>query len=156
MLKVGTQAPDFTAKLDDGTSFTLSAYRGQKHVVLYFYPKDFTAGCTAQACSFRDNYSAIAANDAIIVGLSADGGDSHSSFREKHTLPFPLIADPDRAVQDLYGVKGWVPWMPPRITYIIDKDGVIRAAIRHDFRVKEHVPEVIAALKALEPAPVSG
>ena len=150
MLKVGTQAPDFTATLDDGSTFTLSAYRGQKHVVLYFYPKDFTPGCTAQACSFRDNYGAITAHDAVIVGVSGDGGESHASFKERHDLPFPLIADPDRKVQDLYDAKGWIPWMPPRVTYVMDREGIIRAAIRHDFRVKEHVPGVIAALEALE------
>ena len=154
MLKVGKQAPDFTATLDDGSSFTLSSYRGHKHVVLYFYPKDFTAGCTAQACSFRDNFAAIAAYDAVIVGVSADQGGSHSSFREKHTLPFPLITDPERKLQELYDAKGWVPWMTPRITYVIDKDGVVRAAIRHDLRVKEHVPDVLAALQALQPATV--
>lgn len=152
MLKVGTRAPDFTATLDDGSTFTLGSYRGQKHVVLYFYPKDFTPGCTAQACSFRDNYGAIAGHDAVIVGVSGDGGASHTSFKEQHELPFPLIADPDGKVQHLYEAKGWIPWMPPRVTYVIDKDGIIRAAIRHDFRVKEHVPDVIAALEAIEAA----
>lgn len=151
MLKVGVQAPDFTARLDDGSEFTLSSYRGQKHVVLYFYPKDFTPGCTKEACSFRDNYGAVSAYDAIIVGVSGDGSDSHASFREKHALPFPLIADPGRKVSDLYDAKGWIPWMPPRVTYVIDKAGVVRAAMRHDFKVTEHVPEVLEALEKIEP-----
>lgn len=149
MLAPGSLAPDFTAPLDDGSSFTLSAWRGRKHVVLYFYPKDFTAGCTAQACSFRDSYGAIAAHDAIIVGVSGDGAESHASFKERHGLPFPLIADPEGTVRARYDVKGWIPWVPPRITYVIDKEGVIRAAIRHDFRVREHVPEVVAVLEQL-------
>lgn len=156
MLTVGTAAPDFTALLDDGSSFTLGAWRGRKHVVLYFYPKDFTAGCTAQACSFRDSYGAIAALDAIIVGVSSDPVGSHASFKQRHGLPFPLIADADRRLQELYNVKGWIPWMPPRMTYVIDREGIIRAAIRHDFRVKEHVPEVIAALERLAHPAVRG
>lgn len=153
MLKPGTQAPQFTATLDDGSTFDLSSYRGKKHVVLYFYPKDFTGGCTAQACSFRDNYGLIEQYDAIIVGVSGDGEASHTSFKEKYQLPFPLVADPGRAVHKLYGAVSLIPWMTPRITYVIDKEGVIRSAIRHDLRVKEHVPEVVDALKAIETAP---
>jgi peroxiredoxin Q/BCP len=147
MLAPGTPAPDFTATLDDGTEFHLADYRGREHVVLYFYPKDFTPGCTAEACSFRDNYSAIAAFDAIIIGVSGDSAESHTAFREKHGLPFPLIADPEGRLRALYDAKGWIPWMPPRVTYVIDKEGIIRAAMRHDFRVTAHVPEVIEALK---------
>jgi len=152
MLKTGTPAPDFTATLDDGSEFTLSAYRGQKHVVLYFYPKDFTPGCTAEACSFRDNYSAISGHDAIIVGVSGDDSGSHTSFKEKHELPFPLLSDPYGKLRDLYDAKGWIPWMPPRVTYVIDKEGTIRAAMRHDFKVTAHVPEVLEALEKLAPA----
>ena len=151
MLKPGTTAPQFTSTLDDGSPFDLASYRGKKHVVLYFYPKDFTAGCTAQACSFRDNYSLIEKYDAIVVGISGDGEASHARFKERHELPFPLAADPGREVHRLYEAVGLIPWITPRITYVIDKDGVIRSVIRHDFRVNEHVPEVIAALKDLEP-----
>lgn len=150
MLKPGTIAPAFTARLDDGSTFDLAAYRGKKHVVLYFYPKDFTGGCTVQACSFRDNYKLIDQRDAIVVGVSADGEASHTAFKTAHKLPFPLVADPDRAVHRQYEAVGLIPWITPRITYLIDKSGVIRAAIRHDFRVTEHVPEVLEALKEIE------
>lgn len=150
MLKAGTLAPEFEATLDDGTPFSLAAQRGSKHVVLYFYPKDFTPGCTAEACSFRDNYGAIAQHDAIIIGVSSDDAASHGEFRSKHELPFPLISDVDGRLRELYDAKGWIPWMPPRVTYVIDKEGVIRAAMRHDFRVTAHVPEVIEALEKLE------
>lgn len=155
MLKTGTIAPNFNATLDDGTSFDLASYRGAKNVVLYFYPKDFTAGCTAQACSFRDNYAAISEFDALIFGVSGDSETTHASFKDKHELPFPLIADPGRSVHKLYEATGLIPWMTPRLTYVIDKAGVIRAAIRHDFRVQEHVPEVLEALKNLEAAPAT-
>lgn len=150
MLKAGTLAPDFTGTLDDGSTFELAKFRGEKNVILYFYPKDFTPGCTAQACSFRDNYAEIERFDAIIVGVSGDSEDSHTSFKDKHELPFPLVADPGKQLHRMYEAVGLIPWMTPRITYVIDKAGVIQSAIRHDFRVKEHVPEVIAALTEIE------
>jgi peroxiredoxin Q/BCP len=121
MLKQGTVAPDFTGTLDDGSKFELAAQRGEKNVVLYFYPKDFTPGCTAQACSFRDNYDEIAKFDAVVVGVSSDGEASHSSFKEKHELPFPLIADPGKQIHRMYGAVGLIPWITPRVTYVIDK-----------------------------------
>ena len=153
MLKPGTPAPNFTATVDDGSTFELAGFAGEKHVVLYFYPKDFTAGCTAQACSFRDNYSLISGQGAVIYGVSADSENSHTSFKDRYSLPFPLIADPDRRVHRLYEATGLIPWITPRITYVIDREGLIRAAIRHDFRVTEHVPEVVAALKEINGAP---
>ncbi|MCS7294683.1 MAG: peroxiredoxin [Chloroflexota bacterium] len=149
MLRPGTPAPDFTATLDDGSTFRLADERGKRHVVLYFYPKDFTPGCTAQACSFRDNYDAIRARGAVVIGVSADDTVSHARFRERHALPFPLISDPERRLHELYDVKGWLPFLPPRVTYVIDREGIIRAALRHDLRVSAHVPEVLAALDRL-------
>lgn len=149
MLRPGTPAPDFTATLDDGSTFRLADERGKRHVVLYFYPKDFSPGCTAQACSFRDNYDAIRARGAVVIGVSADDTVSHARFRERHALPFPLIADPERRLHELYDVKGWLPFLPPRVTYVIDREGIIRAALRHDLRVSAHVPEVLAALDRL-------
>lgn len=147
MLAIGSQAPDFTATLDDGTPFRLADYRGAKNVILYFYPKDFTAGCTKEACGFRDNYDAIKAYDAVIVGVSADTESSHTSFREKHSLPFPLIADAEKELVAKYDARGGLlAFMPPRVTYVIDKEGVIRAAMRHDIFVGRHVSEVIEAL----------
>ena len=149
MLRPGTPAPDFTATLDDGSTFRLADDRGKRHVVLYFYPKDFSPGCTAQACSFRDNYDAIRARGAVVIGVSADDTVSPARFRERHALPFPLISDPERRLHELYDVKGWLPFLPPRVTYVIDREGIIRAALRHDLRVSAHVPEVLAALDRL-------
>lgn len=155
MLKVGVTAPDFTATLDDGSAFELSNFRSEKNVVLYFYPKDFTAGCTAQACAFRDNYDPISGYDALIFGVSGDSERTHASFKARHELPFPLITDPGREVHRLYEATGLIPWMTPRLTYVIDKAGVIRAVIRHDYRVHQHVPEVLEALRTLEVAQAS-
>lgn len=155
MLAAGTTAPDFSAKLDDGSTFTLSEWRGQKHIVLYFYPKDDTRGCTREACAFRDNFDDISSFDALIIGVSADSEASHTSFREKHGLPFPLIADTDKRVSKLYEARGLFGMMTSRITYIIDKNGVIRDATNHMMRVGEHLNTVLAALQAMpatEPA----
>lgn len=149
MLKEGTTAPDFEAQLDTGETFRLSDYRGRKHVVLYFYPKDFTPGCTREACTFRDNYAAVQQHDAVIVGVSTDSADSHRAFRERHRLPFPLIPDPEKRVVRLYDADGFLGLTTARITYVIDKAGAIRAALRHDFAIGRHLPEVLAALQSL-------
>jgi len=150
MLKVNQQAPDFETTLDDGTPFRLSDLRGDKNIVLYFYPADFTGGCTAQACSFRDNYSTVKRYDAVIIGVSGDTPESHVSFREQHNLEFPLVSDPDRKLAQLYDVRTSVPKLRPRVTYVIDKQGVIRAAFRHDIAIGRHLSDTLDALEALQ------
>lgn len=152
MLKAGTPAPDFEAPLGDGGTFRLADHHGAENVVLYFYPKDFTPGCTREACSFRDNYDQIKAFGAIIVGVSADSGDSHAAFRERHGLPFPLIADPQRAIIRLYDADGIFGITTARVTYVIDRESVIRAALRHDLAIGRHLPEVLASLREIESA----
>jgi len=155
MLRVGTTAPDFEATLEDGTAFRLSEHRGGENVVLYFYPKDFTPGCTREACAFRDNYSDLEQHDAVILGVSTDSAASHQRFRERHELPFPLIPDPDKRIVRLYDADGFLGLTTARVTYVIDKDGVIRTAIRHDFAVGRHLPEVLDALRSIQPAPTT-
>ena len=150
MLAVGSPAPDFTARLDDGSEFRLADMRGQKHIVLYFYPKDGTTGCTSQACSFRDSYAAIGAYDATILGVSGDSEASHLSFKEQNALSFPLISDPEGRLRDLYDVKSALPLIRPRITYVIDKHGMIRAAFRHDVAIGRHLSDTLDALDALQ------
>ena len=148
MLKVGDRAPEIDATLEDGTTFRLSEHAGQKNVVLYFYPADFTAGCTREACGFRDKYAEIRALDAVIVGVSGNSEESHAAFKEKHSLPFQMIADPDQRVMQAYEAakKGLVR---PRITYVIDKAGIIRAAFRHDIAIGRHQTDTLAALQAI-------
>ncbi len=150
MLQTGTKAPEFTATLDDGSEFSLAYVKGKQNLVLYFYPRDFTQGCTKEACSFRDNYNAIKQYDAIIVGVSRDDTGRHTAFREKHDLPFPLIADRDGSLQAAYDVKGLLPFRTPRTTYVIDKAGIIRAAMNHEFRIGRHVTDVVEALASIE------
>ncbi len=149
MLAVGTVAPDFSACLDDGSEFHLADQRGKNNVVLYFYPKDGSTGCTAQACSFRDSYAAVAAYDAIIIGVSGDSEASHRSFRANNELNFPLLSDPDSRIRDLYQIKSVIPVLRPRITYVIDKQGVIAAAFRHDIAIGRHLSDTLAALEKL-------
>ncbi|MCH8161481.1 MAG: peroxiredoxin [Chloroflexi bacterium] len=152
MLKEGTTAPDFEGEADDGSTFRLSDFRGKKNVVLYFYPKDFTPGCTKEACNFRDESETLEKHDAIIVGVSADTTESHSSFKEQHKLTFPLIADPDKRIIKTYQAQGLLGLIPARITYIIDKQGVIRKSFRHDLSIGKHLSDTLAALDAVQNA----
>jgi peroxiredoxin Q/BCP len=156
MLKVGQKAPDFTAVLDGGAEFRLSEWAGIKHVIMYFYPKDFTIGCTRQACAFRDNYKEILRNDAIIVGVSTDTPESHRAFREKYALPFPLISDVEKRVTGLYDTDRRFSFPgAQRVTYVIDKNGIIAGAYRHELAIGKHQGDVLDALRRLnseEPA----
>ena len=150
--KVGDRAPDFALPTDNGT-ISLSALRG-KPVVVYFYPKDDTPGCTREACTFNDNLPNFGAVNAEIVGISKDGAASHARFREKYGLKFHLATDADTKVQKAYGV--WVEKMnygrsymgTERSTFLVDKDGMIRAAWR-GVKVDGHVEKVLEAAKGL-------
>ena len=135
MMDRGSVAPDFTLESDDGGPVTLSALRGRK-VVLYFYPKDDTPGCTIQACDFRDAKPRFDGIDAVILGISADDVESHGSFRAKFDLNFPLLADVGGVVSDMYGVWGerivhGNPLMGiERSTFLIDEDGTVQGVWR--------------------------
>lgn len=149
-LKVGDPAPDFTAQTDAGDALTLSALRG-KPVVLYFYPKDNTPGCTREACDFRDQHAAFAKKKAVVLGVSPDSVKSHAGFKTKHELPFTLVADPDKAIANAYGVfaeknmYGKKVMGIVRTTFLIDKQGKI-AAIWPKVKVDGHVAAVLDAL----------
>ncbi|MGI4803219.1 MAG: thioredoxin-dependent thiol peroxidase, partial [Janthinobacterium lividum] len=130
LLKEGDQAPDFNAKDQNGSSVSLSAFL-DKTLILYFYPKDDTPGCTAQACSFRDNYQSLLQQGYNVVGVSTDDEKSHKKFESKHQLPFPLIADTDRSISESYGVwveknmYGKVYMGTARTTFLINKNSII-------------------------------
>jgi peroxiredoxin Q/BCP len=130
MVEEGSIAPDFTLPSDEGVEITLSALRG-KQVVLYFYPKDDTPGCTIQACDFRDAQPRFDGADAVVLGVSADSVESHAKFREKFGLTFPLLADVDHAVCEAYGVwkekklYGRSSMGIERSTFLIDSEGVV-------------------------------
>ena len=138
MLDIGTKAPDFTLPDQNGTEHTLSEYRGQK-VVLYFYPRDNTAGCTKQACGYAELYPQFKEKGAVVIGISKDGVASHKKFEEKYGLPFTLLSDTERKVIEAYGVwqekknYGKVSMGVVRTTYLIDENGII---IRAQEKVK--------------------
>ena len=150
MLKENTMAPDFELPDESGVLHKLSDYRG-KDVVLYFYPKDDNSGCTAEACSFRDDYSAYEKTGVTILGVSPDSSESHTKFKAKHHLPFSLLADTEHKVCELYGVWGKKQMYGKeyfgvnRTTYLIGKDGTIRKVFEK-VKPAEHSAEILAAL----------
>ena len=153
-ISAGGQAPDFTLPDDEGRTHTLSEYRG-KPVVLYFYPKDNTSGCTKEACGFRDDYSAYQDAGVIILGVSPDSSKSHANFRAKYELPFILLADPDREVLKKYGAWGLKKLYGReyegvlRTTFLISEDGNI-LKVFEKVKPANHSAEILAALEDLD------
>lgn len=146
---VGATAPDFTKTTQDGETITLSQYRGDRAVVLYFYPKDETSGCTAEACTFRDNYEDFVEAGAIVIGVSQDSDRSHKRFAEHHRLPFILVSDRDNALRKAYGVPKTMGLIPGRVTYVIDREGVVRHVFNSQINVKKHVRDALEVVKRL-------
>ena len=153
MFSVGDKAPQFTLNEGDGKKVKLSDFKGKK-VVLYFYPKDLTPGCTVEACAFRDDISAIKRLGAVVLGVSADNEKTHQKFTAKHDLNFPLLADVDHEVSEKFGawqeksMYGRKYWGIARITFIIDENGKI-AKVYDKVKPAGHSAEVIEAIKSL-------
>ena len=146
---VGAEAPDFTKTTQNGESITLSQYRGDKTVVLYFYPKDETPGCTAEACTFRDNFEDFVDAGAVVIGVSQDSDSSHKRFAEHHRLPFLLVSDRDKSLQKAYGVPKAMGLLPGRVTYVIDRDGTVQHVFNSMLNAKKHVREALEVVKRL-------
>jgi peroxiredoxin Q/BCP len=150
MLQVGDRAPEFSGMTDAGTRLSLRDFRGKK-VVLFFYPRDDTPGCTREACGFRDAHQALLDQGAVVLGVSTDGVASHGRFKAKHGLPFPLVADESAAIVNAYGVwkektrDGRTSMGTERTTFVIDERGVI-THIFPKVHVDGHVQEVLSAL----------
>lgn len=147
-VKEGTKAPTFEAQDQNGALVRLVDFQGKSSVVLYFYPKDDTPGCTAQACSLRDGFAEIKAAGAVILGVSADNSQSHKAFAEKFHLPFSILADPEKRIIGAYGVKMPLLGFAKRVTFLIDRQGLVRKVIT-DTRTKDHDQQVLAFLKAM-------
>jgi peroxiredoxin Q/BCP len=148
-LKVGDTAPDFSLSDERGLPVSLKDYLGKNVVVLYFYPKDFTSGCTAEACSFRDNYTLYQNKGAVVIGVSLDTVESHSKFSEKYNLPFAILSDRNKEVAKAYGVLGLGGFLTKRVTFIINKNGKI-THIFPKVDVRHHSEEVLKALEEVE------
>ncbi|MFZ9736935.1 MAG: peroxiredoxin [Prochlorotrichaceae cyanobacterium] len=141
-LAVGTPAPQFTVKDDAGNTVSLSDFKG-KTVVLYFYPKDDTPGCTKEAQSFRDNYTEYQGKDIVVLGVSTDDETSHKAFKEKYGLPFTLLADTDKAITQAYDVDGG--GYSKRVTYIINGEGVIDRVF-DSVKTDTHAQDILAGM----------
>jgi peroxiredoxin Q/BCP len=148
MLKVGELAPEFSAQDQRGSTLSLSSLLARGRLVLYFYPKDFTPVCTAQACTFRDASTELGTLSANVVGVSGDKEESHQRFAEKHSVPFSLIADPERRLIKLYGASMPILNRTLRVTYVIDTDRRILGAFHHELSAAKHLADVKAVLEA--------
>ena len=150
-LHEGDKAPPFTTKVADGSTISLADFKG-RHVVLYFYPRDDTPGCTKEACAFRDVYQKLKAKDAVVIGVSTDSPASHAKFATKFKLPFLLAADEDKQIVEAYGVWGQKSFLgrkymgTHRVTFLIGPDGRIKK-IWPKVKPEEHAEEVLAAIK---------
>jgi peroxiredoxin Q/BCP len=147
--QVGERAPDFTLPRADGTPFRLSEAVRRGVVVLYFYPKDETMGCVAEACAFRDEYDVFTEAGAEVVGVSADSSESHRRFAAHHRLPFVLLTDADGAVRKLYGVGKALGILDGRMTYVIDTKGVVRHVFSSRLQPTRHVAEALSIVRGL-------
>ena len=147
--RVGDRAPDFTLQGPEGRAVSLHDYAGSKNVVIYFYPKDFTAGCTAETKAFGESYDVILDMGAEILGISSDSAESHGSFAQECGARFPLLADAGGKVRELYGAKSSFGLIPGRVTFVVDKQGVVRHVFSSQLRPKQHIAEAIEALKAI-------
>ena len=149
-VKVGDKAPEFTLPSQMGDDVKLSEFLGKKNVVLYFYPKDETTGCTKEACTFRDNYEELTKLDAEVIGVSGQSVESHISFASHYGLPFILLSDEGNNIRGLYGVPSSMGIIPGRVTYIIDKKGMVRHIFNSQTQAQKHVEEAKKTLLEIE------
>ena len=145
-VRVGAKAPDFALLSQSGETVRLEDFLG-KPVVLFFYPKDDTPGCTKEVCAFRDDFEEFGELDAEVIGISSDSVQSHEAFAERHHLPFALLSDEGGKVRKLYGVPSTLGLFPGRVTYVIDEQGVVRHVFSSQLGVERHVQEAIEALR---------
>ncbi|QGZ88468.1 peroxiredoxin [Microcystis aeruginosa] len=147
-IKVGDRIPDFSLPSQTGTTVNISDLIGKKSLVIYFYPKDDTPGCTAESCAFRDSYEVFTDAGAEVIGISADSPQSHQQFAQKYNLPFTLLSDSDNRVRKLFGVPATLFVLPGRVTYIIDKEGIVRHIFDSMLDFKAHVTESLNTIKS--------
>ncbi len=145
-VKLGQMAPDFELPSQSNATVRLSHYREKQNVVLYFYPKDNTYGCIAESCGFRDAYAVFKEKGAEVIGISSDSPASHKQFAARYNLPFILLSDEKSEVRTLYGVPSTMGVIPGRVTYVIDKGGIVRHVFNSQFNPKSHVEQALTIL----------
>ncbi len=148
-IKVGDKAPDFSLKSGSGETVALADFKGKKSVVLFFYPKDETSVCTKEACAFRDQFQVFKDLGAEVIGVSSDSEQSHKEFTEHHKLPYTLLSDQGGNLRKTYGVPSTMGIIPGRVTYVIDKNGIVKHVFNSQMEGEKHVTEAIATLKKL-------
>jgi peroxiredoxin Q/BCP len=148
-IQVGDRAPAVTAVADNGQTVSLADYLHRQVVVLYFYPKDGTTGCTAQACGFRDAYQDFVETGAVVIGVSGDTVESHQGFIRSQKLPFLLLSDADGAIRQAFGVPKTLGIVPGRVTYVIDREGIVRHVFNSQFFAGRHVTEALKIVREL-------
>lgn len=148
-IKIGDTAPNFTLPSQNGTNVSLSDFRNQKAVVLYFYPKDDTPGCTIESCAFRDQYQVFKNAGAEVIGVSGDSPESHQKFAAKYNLPFTLLTDKGDQVRKQYGATMAFGFIPGRVTYVIDKEGIVRYVFDSMLNFQGHVQESLKTIQEL-------
>lgn len=153
---IGDHAPDFTLPDQDGTLVSLAELLAEGCLVLFFYPKDGTPGCTAEACTFRDEHGELSAAGATVVGVSSDDVDSHRRFAGKHRLPFRLLADCGGELRRRFGVPKTLGFLDGRVTYVIDPQGVVRHVFDSQLRTRRHVQEALRLVRSLKGTAVKG
>jgi thioredoxin-dependent peroxiredoxin len=150
-LKVGDKVPLFSLPDKQGRIFKLEELLGKKNLVIYFYPKDETSGCTAEACAFRDNYEVFLKKDTEVIGISSDSQESHKKFAENHHLPYILLSDENKSVRKLFGVPtNMFGVIPGRVTYVVDKTGIIRLIFNSQTEINKHIEEALKVLDEIE------
>jgi thioredoxin-dependent peroxiredoxin len=149
-IQVGSKAPDFTLPSQSGAPVRLQDRLGERVIVLYFYPKDDTRGCTAEACAFRDSYDVFADAGADVIGISSDSVDRHAAFAGKHQLPFTLLSDQGGQVRKRYGVPAVLGLLPGRVTYVIDRQGTVRQVFSSMTNIGQHVSDALKTVRQLQ------
>jgi len=149
-LELGDLAPELSMSTHTGEELSLASYRGEHPVVVFFYPKDGTAVCTKEACSFRDAYEDFTEAGAVVIGISSDSEARHQSFSEKHGLPFLLVSDQDGSIRRAFGVPKTMGVFPGRVTYVIDREGIVRHVFSSQFTADRHVQEALDVVRKLK------
>jgi thioredoxin-dependent peroxiredoxin len=150
LIREGDVAPDFSLLSQGGETVALHEFRGAKHVVLYFYPRDFTMGCTAEAKAFSESYQELVGKGAEVIGVSSDSTERHREFADECGVSFRLLSDPGGKVRAAYGATGALGLIPGRVTFVIDRAGVVRKVFSSQTQPRRHVAEALAALDGIE------